>query len=119
MGSLLPPSSVRGWLLRAYRVNRILVEDQVLLAVQLDLVAAILGEDDDVALADAHRAALAVLQQVAGAHGDDGALLRLLPRRVRKDDPSRRALFRRGGLDDHLIAQRTDPHRKALPPVNS
>src|SRR5436853_6130194 len=108
MGLLLSPSSVTGALLRAYRVDRILVEDQVLLALQLDLVAAILGEDDGVAFAHTHRAALAVFQQAAGAYRNDGALLRLLPRRVRKDNASRRALFRRGGLDDHLIAQRTD-----------
>src|SRR3990172_3778635 len=55
-----------------------LAQDHVLDAVDGDLVAGVLAEEDAVALLDLERADLAVLEVAALADGDDLALLRLL-----------------------------------------
>ena len=51
---------------------------QILLAVDLDLVATELTVDDNVANLDVHGDALTLVVDLAGAHGNDGAALRLL-----------------------------------------
>ena len=63
-----------------------LAQDEHVLAVDLDLGAAVLGVEDLVALRDVERAALAVLVG-AIADGDDLALLGLLLRGVGEDEP--------------------------------
>src|SRR5258706_43298 len=55
-----------------------LAQDDVLDAVEPDLVAAVLAEQDPVALLDVERAELAVVVELAGADGDHLALSRLL-----------------------------------------
>ena len=52
--------------------------EQILLAVDLDLVATELAVDDNVANLDVHGDALTLVVDLAGAHGNDGAALRLL-----------------------------------------
>src|SRR5882762_11011038 len=64
-------------------------EDEVLLAVVLDLGAAVLGVDDDIADAHVHRDAVAVVIDPTRANRDDLALLGLLLRGVRDDDARR------------------------------
>src|SRR5437867_11137878 len=54
-----------------------LLHDEVLFAAQPDLVAGILAEEDSVAFLHRERELLAIVGHLAGAHGDDRALLRL------------------------------------------
>ena len=55
-----------------------LAQDQVLLGAELDLGAAVLGEDDLVTLLDVHLDVLAVFVPRAGADREDAPALRLL-----------------------------------------
>jgi hypothetical protein len=66
----------------------ILAQDEVLLAVDLDLLARVLAEEDQIARLDVEGDALAFVVQLAVAGRDDLALLRLLFGRFRDDDPS-------------------------------
>src|SRR2546422_8136923 len=66
----------------------ILFHDEVLLAIQLDLLARILAEQDPVARFDVERDPLAVVCHLPVDGGDDRALLRLLFGGVRDDDPA-------------------------------
>src|SRR2546428_13450975 len=56
----------------------LLLHDEVLLTVELDLAAGVLAEEDSIAFLHREREILAVVVDLAGAHGDDLALLRLL-----------------------------------------
>jgi hypothetical protein len=94
-----------------------LTEDQHLVGADADLRAAVLREDDLVALGDVHLDVLAVLVTGAGANGQDLPALRLLLRRVRKDDPTRRGLLLLEHLDDQTIAKRLQVHLE--PPCNT
>ena len=60
------------------RQNVALAEDLVLFAVDFDFGAAVLAVDDFVADFDRELAAVAAIEQLAGADGDDLAALRLL-----------------------------------------
>src|SRR5690606_11624931 len=80
-------------------------EDQVLFAADLDLGPGILGEDDGVAHRHLQRHLLPAVQHLAGADGEDLALLRLLLRRIRQDDAALRGLFLLQGLDHHPVAE--------------
>src|SRR5690606_10142223 len=66
----------------------VLAQDEVLLALDLDLGAAVLAEQHAVALLDLELADAAVLEDLAVAHGDDLALDGLLLRGVGDDDPT-------------------------------
>src|SRR5207302_7637103 len=67
-------------------------EDEVLVALDLDLRAAVLRVDDFVPHLHVHGGPLAVLE-LAGADRDDLALLRLLLGRIRDHDPGDRGLL--------------------------
>src|ERR1700677_2692689 len=66
--------------------------DQQLFAVQLDLGARVLAEEDVIAGLDVERERLAFVVRLALAHGDDFALLWLLFCGVRDDDAATNAL---------------------------
>src|SRR5882762_6575904 len=66
----------------------VLAHDQVLLAIELDLLARVLAEENQIARLDIERDALALVVHLAVAGCDDLALLRLLFGRVRDDDPA-------------------------------
>src|SRR5699024_4931106 len=85
-------------------------EDQVLLALVLDLGAAVLRVDDLVPLLDVHGDTVAVLVEAALADRDDGALLGLLLGGVRDDEAGRRGGLGSGGLDENLVLKRLDRH---------
>src|ERR671929_1815992 len=88
-----------------------LTQDQQVLAVDLDLGAAVLGVEDLVALRDVERGALAgVLVDLAVADGKDLALLGLLLRGVREDDARGRRLLLLDRLDDQAIAEGLELH---------
>src|SRR5207249_5380334 len=85
-----------------------LAQDQVVLAVDLDLVAGVLAEQDAVALLDVEGDALAVVVDLAGADRLDRRALRLFLRRVRDDDPADLLLALFLALDEDPIVQRTN-----------
>src|SRR4030095_8867751 len=93
-----------------------LAHDEEFLVVDLDLGARILPEQDLVAALHVERHLLAVVVDLAGADGDDLALLRLFLGRVRDDDPAPLDLFFLQTLDQDPIVQRTNLHLPA-PPV--
>src|SRR3954462_1722014 len=82
-----------------------LAQDQQVLAFDGDLGAAVLGVQDLVTLGDVERDALAVVVELALADREHLALLRLLLRRVGKNDAGGRRGFLLDGLDDHTIAE--------------
>ena len=91
--------------------NVVLAHDQVLDAVDLDVGAGVLPEQDPVAFLHLARNAGAVVGHLAGAHRHDQAFLRLFLRAVRDDDaaPGLRFLFH--PLDQYPVLQRLDFHR--------
>src|SRR5499426_1857788 len=92
-----------------------LAHDEKFLVVDLDLGARILPEQDLVAGLHVERHLLAVVVDLAGADGDDLALLRLLLGRVRDDDPAPLDLLFLQTLDQDPIVQRTNLHLPAPP----
>src|SRR5690606_25855347 len=83
-------------------------EDQVLLAAVLDLGAAVLGVQHGVPDLDVDRDPLAGVVDTTRADSEDGALLRLLLRGVRDDDPGRRGGLRLVRLDHNPVLERLD-----------
>src|SRR3954447_23357438 len=93
-----------------------LAQNQQILTVDADLGAAVFAVEHLVALGHLKRDALArVLAEPAVADREDLALLRLLLRRVGKNDAGsgRRLLLH--GLDDHTIAEWLELHRTPPP----
>src|SRR3954468_3619845 len=78
-------------------------EHEVLLAGVLDLGAAVLAVEDDVADGDVERDAVAVVVDPPRADSEDGALLRLLLGGVRNDDAGGRGGLGLVGLDDDAV----------------
>src|SRR5205823_4199425 len=91
-----------------------LAQDQVLVRADLDLRAAVLGEDDLVALLHVHGDELALVVPAARADGEDAAALRLLLRRIRKHDAAGRRLLFIEDLDDQAVTKRLQVH--SVPP---
>ncbi len=93
------------------------VEEQVLLAVVLELGAAVLGEHDDIALSDVHRDASALVVDATGTGGDDLALLGLLLGGVRDHETRSGGLDCLEGLNEDAVLERLDRgcHVKHLP----
>src|SRR3712207_3109703 len=89
-------------------------EDQVVLAVQADLGPRVPGEDYDVALADGERHTLALVVELAFAHGHDLGGLRLLPGGVGQNDAGRRRLLALDELDQRPVAQWLELHLSSL-----
>src|SRR5512137_55867 len=88
----------------------VLAHDQVLLAVDLDLGAGVLAEEDPVSDLHVERLELAVLTDLALAHGDHLALGRLLLGRVGDDDAALRLLLFLDALHDDAVLKGTDLH---------
>ena len=89
-------------------------QQDLLVAVELELLAGVGGEQDDVADLHLQLAALAVLGDPAVAHRDNLALLRLVLRGVGQNDPTGRRVLGLFPLNDHAIAQRLEIHRPCL-----
>src|SRR5512139_3560357 len=88
-------------------------QDQVLLAVVLDLGAAVLAVDDGVALGDVQRdALLAVLIPAAGTDSDHGAFLRLLLGGVGDDQTGSGRGLGLVGLYEDLVLEWLDVHAR-------
>src|SRR3954453_13976195 len=87
-----------------------LAQDQHFVAADLDLGAAVLREDDGVALGDIERHEIAAVVAAARADGEDGAALRLLLRRVGQDNAAGCGLLLVEDLDDQTVAKRLEIH---------
>src|SRR5262245_56791984 len=92
-----------------------LAQDQDLVGAELDLGAAVLGEDDLVTLLHVHLDVLPVLVAGAGADGEDLAALRLLPRRVGQHDAARGDVILVENLDDEPVTKGLQIHAMCLP----
>src|SRR3989449_9999076 len=84
----------------------LLLHDEVLLAIELDLAAGVLAEEDPVAFLRREREILAVVVDLAGAHGDDLALLRLLLGGVGDDEVAVLRVLLLEALDEHAVMER-------------
>src|SRR4249919_2136285 len=91
----------------------LLLHDEVLLAVELDLAARILAEEDSVALLEREGQVLALVGDPAGAHRDHLALLRLLLGAVGNDDAVPGLLLVEA-LDEHAVMERAQFPRGCL-----
>ena len=92
------------------REDFVLAHDEVFLAIELDLLARVLAEQDEVAGLDVERDALAVVLRLAVAGGDDLALLGLFLGGVGDDDPADFLFAFLDALDDDAVVQRSDVH---------
>src|ERR1700722_10798614 len=87
-----------------------LLHDEELLAVDLDLGAAPLAEQDPVAGLEVEGNELAAFVASAGANGDDFALLRLFLSSVRNNDAALRLFLAFDATDDDAVMQGTEFH---------
>ena len=78
--------------------------------VDLDLLAGVLAEQDPVARFDVEADPLAVVVRFTGASGDDGALLRLLLRRVRNGHSTDLLFAFVEAVHDDPVVERTNIH---------
>src|SRR5918997_6575101 len=74
------------------REDVLLADDEQLVAFDLEFGPGVLGVQDILPLLDIHRLTLAVVQDAAGARGEDRSLLRLLLGRVGEHDSALRHL---------------------------
>src|SRR6185437_12475925 len=96
-----------------------LAQDQQFLTVDLDLGATVLAVEDLVALRHIERGALAgVLADLAVADREDLALLGLLLRGVRQNDPAHGRFFLLDRAHNHTIAKGLELH-EMRPPVGA
>src|SRR5262245_6905018 len=96
-------SRQRNSLLIDYAEDFFLAHDQVLLAIELDLLAGVLAEEHGVAFLDVERRHLAVLLDFALADGNHLALLRFFLGGVGDDDAPDLLLAFLEALHDHAI----------------
>src|SRR2546425_5624457 len=88
-----------------------LFRSQIFLVIELHLGAGILPEEDLVPGLDVQRDLLALVGDLAVAHGDDLALLGLFLRRVGNDDPALFDFLLLEPRHQKAIVQRTNLHR--------
>src|SRR5215211_2667292 len=91
-----------------------LAQDEQVLALDVDLRAAVLGVEDLVVLGDVERNPLAVVPYLAVAYCEDLAALRLLLRGVGEDDAACGRLLLLDRLDDQAIAEGLQIHAANL-----
>src|SRR5690606_31578082 len=89
-------------------------EDQVLLTAVLHLGPAVLRVQDPVTDLDVNGNPLAGVVDAARPDSEDGALLRLLLRGVRDDDPRRRRGLCLIGLDQNPVLERPDRNLRQI-----
>src|SRR5271165_903126 len=92
-----------------------LLHDEELLAVDLDLRAGPLAEQDSVAWFEFDRRKFAGLVACARSDGDDLALLRLLLDGVGNDNAAFRLILALDAADDDAVVQRTEFHGRSFP----
>src|SRR5437762_963702 len=95
-------------LLRDNAEDFLFAHDEVLLAVHLDFLAGVLAEENRVPFLDVERRDLSILFDLALAHSDDLALLRLLLGGIGDDDPADFLFAFLEALHDDAVVQRTN-----------
>ena len=93
----------------------VLTHDQVLFAIQLDVAAGVLAEQDAVARLDVERNHFAVFQALAFADGHDFAFLGLFFGRVGNVQAALHLLLLLNPFDHDAVIERTNLHGN-LPP---
>src|SRR5690242_13994545 len=88
-------------------------QDEVILALDLDLGARVLAEEHAITGLDVERANLAVLEDLTVADGDDLTLERLLLGRVGDDDAALGLVLLGDALDDEAILKGTNLHLRS------
>src|SRR6267142_5218263 len=88
----------------------VFAHDEVFLAIELDLLAGILAEEDLVTGLDVQRDALAVVFGLAVSGRDDFALLGFFFGRVGNDDPADLLFAFFEALNNEAVVQRSDVH---------
>src|SRR3954462_3396220 len=94
------------------RKDFVLAHDEVFLAIELDLLARVLAEENAVAGLDVERDALAVVLDLAGAGRDNFALLGLFLGGVGDDDAADFLFAFLCALDNDAVVQRSDVHAR-------
>src|SRR5438105_1101811 len=97
------------------RQDVVLGHDQVVLAVQRDLIAGVGREQHAVSLLDLEWGTLTVVEQFAIAQAQDLALLRLFLGRVRQDNTAGCFFFGLESLDHDLVVERYNFHPLITP----
>src|SRR5882672_7384873 len=98
-----------------YSQDFVLAQDQHVFAVDADVRARVLSEQDLVADLHVEGDLRPVLQDLAVAGGEDFTFLGLFLGRVGDDDPALRGLLLLDATNDETIVQRSYLHRIALP----
>src|SRR5712692_3944616 len=88
----------------------VLAHDEVVLPIELDLLAGVLAEENEVAGLHVERDALPVVLDLAGTGRDDLPLLRLLLGGIGDDDPADLLFAFLKALDDDAVVERSDVH---------
>src|SRR5262249_11193447 len=88
----------------------VFAHDEVFLTLELDLLAGVLAEQDQVAGLDVQRDPLAVVLRLAVARGNHLALLRLFLCGIGDDDPADFLLAFLDALNNDAVVQRSDVH---------
>src|SRR5262245_39877413 len=88
----------------------VFAHDEVFLALELDLLAGVLAEEDQVTGLDVERDPLAVVFRLAVARGNHLALLRLFFRGIGDDDSADLLLAFLDALNNDAVMQRSDVH---------
>src|SRR4029079_1823769 len=94
--------------------NFVLAHDEVVLTIELDLLAGVLAEQNEVARFDVQGNALAVILHLAVAGGDDLALLRFFLGGVGDDDPADFLFAFLEALNNESVVERSDVHALSL-----
>src|SRR2546425_4757671 len=94
--------------------NVLLLHDEVLLAVELDLVARILAEEDPVAFLHREGEVFAVVVDLAGPDGDHLPRLRLLLGAIGDDETSVLLVLLLEALDENAVMKRTQQRLHCL-----
>src|SRR6185437_15379622 len=105
------PLSAISWvraLLAEHAQDFFLAQDQQIFAIQLDLAARVLAEQDVVAFLHVERQHLAVFGHLALANGNDLALLRLFLGRIGDDDATAHGFLFFDPLDQQAVMKRPD-----------
>src|SRR3954454_17567239 len=112
-----PAGNRRGLLRTTFddRQHIIFFHDEVLLAVEFDLLAGVLAEEDSVACFDVEGDPLALAIGFAVARREDGALLRLLLRGVRDVDSTDLLFTLLEAVNDDAVVEWPDIHDCCAP----
>src|SRR5260370_22771834 len=102
-------------LLVADRQHVVLVEDNVLDAVDLHFVTGVLPEEDAIAALDGGRSHFAVLEDLAAPGGHDHPLGRFLLGRIGNDDATLGLFFLLNALHYEAVGKRTNLHGRKPP----